>query len=429
MDTRQSRDTDFYSIDRGGKSGALLARLLIYFLLISTPLPKGSVQGWAITFMHMITLIALTAFLIERAFLWKGNWIKSPLNKPIAALFFLCVASTFTSVHRGLSFWAVLEFVNYITIYFLVIQVFTRRKHLQTLLFVIAGVAMFLAVFGLFKQAGANPFPWWNYGDPPGPHPFLTSTYVNHNHIAGHLEMAIPVVLGLIASGFKKGRIILLWIILTVLTTALLLSLSRGGWIGALAGSAFFALALLYSKKRVGIKGGLVVSLAAIFLIGLLTLSSITAVERLLTFEQKEKIGTFQDRVTVWKGALELIRDYPLLGSGPGTFSTVYTQYQPPGFWVRFHKAHNDYLQFTAEVGLLWIPVFFWGLFSLFRAGFRKLKNPSRFIRGTTAGALAGFVSILVHSVSDFNLHIPANALLFTVLAAVAALPAEKPDA
>jgi len=429
VDSLQSRDTDFYSIDREGKRGALLARLLIYFLLVTTPLPKGSVQGWAITFMHMITLIALAGFFIERVFLWKGNWIKSPLNKPIAALFILCVASTVTSVHRGLSFWAVLEFFNYIAIYFLVTQVFTRRKHLQTLLFLIAGIAMFLAVFGLFKQAGANPFPWWNYGDPPGPHPFLTSTYVNHNHIAGHLEMAIPVLFGLIVSGFKKGRIILLWVALTVVTIALILSLSRGGWIGTLAGCAFFALTFLYSKKRLGMKKGFVISLAAIFLIGLLTLSSVTAVERLLTFEKKEKIGTFQGRVTVWKGVLEMIRDYPLLGSGPGTFSTVYTQYQPPGFWVRFYKAHNDYLQFTAEVGLLWIPVLFWGLFSLFRAGFRKLKNPSRFIRGATAGALAGIVSILVHSISDFNLHIPANALLFTVITAVAALPAEKRDA
>ena len=62
-------------------------------------------------------------------------------------------------------------------------------------------------------------------------------------------------------------------------------------------------------------------------------------------------------------------------------------------------------------------------IIALYRKGFRKLKNPSRLVRGITLGAMSGITAILVHSISDFNLHIPANALLFAILAALVVAP------
>jgi len=118
-----------------------------------------------------------------------------------------------------------------------------------------------------------------------------------------------------------------------------------------------------------------------------------------------------------------MIRDHPLFGTGPGTFATVFTQYQPSGFVSRYFMAHNDYLHFTSEVGVLLIPIVIWMIIALYRKGFMKLKNPSRLVRGTSLGALSGITALLVHSISDFNLHIPANALLFTILASIVAAP------
>jgi O-antigen ligase len=87
--------------------------------------------------------------------------------------------------------------------------------------------------------------------------------------------------------------------------------------------------------------------------------------------------------------------------------------------------AHNDYLHFISEAGLPLIAIIAWMMIALYRKGFQKLKNPSRLVRGVTLGAMSGITAILVHSIFDFNLHIPANALLFTVLAAtvVGSLP------
>ena len=118
-----------------------------------------------------------------------------------------------------------------------------------------------------------------------------------------------------------------------------------------------------------------------------------------------------------------MIKDYPLLGIGPGNFATIFTQYQPPGLASRSMYAHNDYLHFTSEVGLPLVAIVVWMIIALYKKGFKKMKNTSRLVRGTTLGSLAGITAILVHSISDFNLHIPANALLFTVLAALVVAP------
>ncbi len=155
-------------------------------------------------------------------------------------------------------------------------------------------------------------------------------------------------------------------------------------------------------------------------------LSSTPVVERIRTLEKKMEIPNFRLRVTAWKGIVKLIEAHPLFGTGPGTFATVYTQYQPPGLPHRYFKAHNDYLHFTSEVGLLLIPIVIWMIIALYRKGFKKLKNPSRLVRGITLGAMSGITAIMVHSFGDFNLHIPANAILFVVLAAIVVAPLPK---
>ena len=111
------------------------------------------------------------------------------------------------------------------------------------------------------------------------------------------------------------------------------------------------------------------------------------------------------------------------MATGPGTFAIVYTQYQPAGFDYRYFMGHNDYLHFVSETGLPLIAVMAWMMVALFIRGFKKLNNPSRLVRGITLGTMSGITAILVHSISDFNLHIPANAILFTILAALVASP------
>jgi O-antigen ligase len=237
--------------------------------------------------------------------------------------------------------------------------------------------------------------------------------------------MAIPLILGLFLIGYKPGIVFFLVYLSFLLLTALVLTLSRGGWIGSLLGLSFMSMALLTSRhfKR---KGFLMSMIGGSVALALIFLASTPVVERVRTVVEKEEEASFSSRVVAWGGVVEMIGDYPLLGTGPGTFATVFTKYQPAGLSRHYTMAHNDYLHFTSEVGLPLIAVFSWMVIAFYKRGFYKLKNPSRLGRGITLGAMSGITAILFHSISDFNLHIPANALLFTVLVAIVVSPLPK---
>jgi len=397
-------------------------RFALYALLIFTPLARGSVHGWAVGIVHLVTLIALSAFLLDKSLRWEWKWIRTPLDRPIGLLLILCVVSSFFSAHPRSSLWASVLLINYVVIFYLTIHTVNTRSQFRQLAYLIIGVATFLSIFGLFKRLGANPFPWWDYGDLKYVPDFLSSTYGNNNHLAGYLEMAIPLILGLLLTGLRPSILFILVYLSLLLLTALVLTLSRGGWIGSLLGLSFMASAMLTSRyfKR---KGFLMALIGGSLALSLIVLSSTPVVERVRTVMQRAQETSFHSRMVAWKGVAQMIGEHPLLGTGPGTFASVFTQYQPAGLSRRFTKAHNDYLHATSELGLPLVVILAWMIMAFYKKGFNKLENPSRLVRGTTLGAMSGVTAILFHSIIDFNLHIPANALLFTVLVAIVVAP------
>ena len=170
-------------------------------------------------------------------------------------------------------------------------------------------------------------------------------------------------------------------------------------------------------------KGFLIALIGGFIAVAFIVLASTPVVERVLTMTERDPETNLHARILGWKGTIVMIKDHPLIGAGPGTYTTIFAQYQPPGTLKRRRMAHNDYLHFVSETGLLLIPIIVWMIVALYKKGFQKLKNPSRLVRGITIGAMAGITAILIHSIADFNLHIPANAILFTILGALIVSP------
>ena len=396
-----------------------VTRYSLYALLIFTPLVAGSVQGWSISTIHLVTLLALTAFLLEKSLKWNWEWIKTPLDMPILCILVICILSSVFSVQRYTSTWALILFLNYLIIYYLIIHTVRTRSQMKQLVYLIIGMAVLLFIIGLLKIFYDNPFPWWDYTNiQKAPYRF-SSTFVNPDHLAGYMEMAIPLLLGLWLTGLRRIQLYLITILTVLLLMPLIFSLSRGGWLGIFSGLFFMSAALFFNHyfqpKRL-----LLTVVIGFFVVAFIVLSSTPTIKRIIiTPKQTGNLA----RITVWEGVVKMIKDHPLLGTGPGTFAMVYTEYQPGGFDSRYFRAHNDYLQFTSETGLALIPIMIWMMIALFLKGFKKFENPSRLVRGVTIGAMSGITAILVHSIFDFNLHIPSNAILFTVLAAIVVSP------
>ena len=125
-------------------------------------------------------------------------------------------------------------------------------------------------------------------------------------------------------------------------------------------------------------------------------------------------------RLEVARDFPKMVRLRPIAGWGLGLFPIIYPQYRSFSTDLVVNQAHNDYLQVLIETGILGFACVVWFIVNLYRSGIRNFRALSRVASGRALGPLVGCTGILVHSLSDFNLHIPANAALFFVLSGIA---------
>jgi O-antigen ligase len=325
--------------------------------------------------------------------------------------------------------------ITYLAAFYLTVVVCQRHANSKPLIFALLALGAFEAGYGLFQY-----FTEWGQastyakGDS-----FLgaSGTYVNRNHFAGLLEMIFPFALVLAYGQFQKiredqpefgGRIrdffkhedfhkLILWLSLAILLfVALVFSQSRMGIISVVASTlVLFTLVLTSGWQRTNAL--LVVALFLVVALGAVNwIGPEPVIGRFQTLGQ-EYGHMGPNRLSFWMDTTRLIRDHPVLGSGLGTFSVDYPIEQTSYERAFVGHAHNDYLEFASEMGLPCALLFFGAIFYLLLRGIRYVRNSEPgFGRMLFLGSFGGLIAILIHSLADFNLHIPANGLLFAVL-------------
>jgi O-antigen ligase len=278
---------------------------------------------------------------------------------------------------------------------------------------IIRALAVFgflLALFGIIQRAAWNEKIYWFRELTQGGHPF--GPFVNRNHFAGFVGMIIPLSLGIAFRSRQTEKKLMFGFFSVVMAIGIFFSLSRGGTISFFAGLMVFSFVSLtkgMSKKKL-VPVFLFVLVLAVYL---LSLGISPIIER---FARTDVSG--EDRFAVWQGTLSAFRDFPLFGSGLGTFQYVFRAYQPDGVTRYYDHAHNDYLELLLEagvVGVLIAAVFFFFLFRIImKAGW---KGRDIYLG---AGFFASITTIAFHSIIDFNLHIPSNAILFSLILGLA---------
>jgi hypothetical protein len=285
------------------------------------------------------------------------------------------------------------------------------------------------AMFGVVQSFVA---PQTIYGVAPAIAQTPFGSYVNHNHFAGLMEMAVPLAIGwslglLRRAGGPTPAAIALGGLGLGLAAAELGSRSRGG-LAALA-AAMTSLGLLWwirhhrcEERRLD---WVVACVASAAVIGFAWLASPDETrQHLLTVARGPVDGSGSYRLDIAAATLRLAASRPVVGSGLGAYADAVPAFKVGHGDVRTTHAENDVLQLVAEAGMLGVIVcgaLGWVLVRQVTTRQAERGDPVR--RGLTLGAFAGAVGLAVHSLLDFNLHIPANALAFVALLGLCAAP------
>jgi O-antigen ligase len=397
-----------------------LLRAGIFAVIAFAVLSHGAVEPWARGILEAAAGILLVLwaviFLVSR----KETEIAAPaLLFPLAALTlavmvqlaFRLTASEFTTRSELQLLFSVL------ILFFLAGQALRTLSDWRSFAWFIMIFSFLVAGLGILQHLTFNGKLYWfrelHYGGIPfGP-------YVNRNHFAGFAELVLPMALvPLLLGRVRRERLFIVGMLAIIPLGALLLSASRGGIISLGAELAFLALVVVL--RRTG--GRNVLAGGTVLLVAFLMVSWLGVNQVLSRFSSLQTLEMREDkRASMRLGTWRIFLDHPVLGSGLGTLQQVYPRYETLYDGKIVNHAHNDYLEALAETGMVGGLCCAWFVVMLFIGALRLLQSGDNSFAGTLR--LCGWTGcwgLLVHSLVDFNLHIPANLLLFLLMSLLA---------
>jgi len=347
--------------------------------------------------------------------------------------------------------WAFLfRSLAYAAAFGLTLVLANSRDRLRTLAFVLIGSGVFQATLGSFFHLAGVRYELFNTViDHSGS---AMGTLQNRDHFAGYLEMTLAVGIGMMIATLRGGGPrtwrqmlrdwaswllsprVLLRLMLVVMVIALVMTRSRGG------NTAFFvsmlvagAIGLALSRHATRSTVILLVSLVVIdiFVVGAwfgvekvihrLEQTSLTRSDKATdTASGRGQEQSVEERVEPGLMALKALKDFPVLGSGGGTFYVVFSKYREQEVEGYYAHAHNDYVQFATETGVLGVGLVGLLVLSTFLVALKaQYERRDALARGVAFGVTMGIIALMIHSWVDFNLQRQANALTFVVLLAM----------
>lgn len=323
-------------------------------------------------------------------------------------------------------------------------QVFSRTSTLLPIALVIAVNGAGLAYFGIVQRLTWNGQLYWTI---PSPVSTAFGPFVNRNAGGGYLVLCLSAMIPLLYRSFPPisrerlprvagerrvfadmlqfltgdgiGRLsgdrIGVFVLVSSLVAGILMSMSRGAWLGAVMSLGL----LLIIHIRTGISRGWLGLVAAGFLAAtaLLTWLSLTSDVQARAATLSDPMVLHQGRFQLWRDILRVLPDYWRLGSGWGTFGFVQPRYQTFPMTAWSDEAENIYLQVAVEAGVVGLGLIVWLIFSASRAQVTLLRSLGDMHDAMFGGmGLWALFSQCVCAVFDFGLNFPANLFLLALV-------------
>lgn len=395
-------------------------RIGVCGLLAFSVFAHGVVEPWseAVLEIGAATLFVWWGFLYASRRVERVRWNR--LLGPIIA-FWLLAALQYCAGITAVGYLTKIEILKLSALallLFLVVQAFESVEDWRDFLWFVLALGFAASVLGILQHFTFNGKLYWfrelRYGGIPfGP-------YVNRNHFAGFVELVIPMGLSvLLLRAEDRDRRPLVALLTLVPVGALFLSASRGG-IAALFLEAGLVAVLGFLRgygRNQAVGGALLLLVAAGFVVWL------GAGRALQRFETYRKLEVSEARRAEMLGdSWRIFLDHPALGTGLGTLEDVFPRYETLYDGTVVNHTHNDYVEVLAETGVIGglICATFLSLF--FAAGWKRIAEAKNHLPlALHIGAFSSCCALLAHSLIDFNLHIPSNALLFLIQSVLAA--------
>jgi O-antigen ligase len=399
---------------------------LILAILVFAPLAYGAVD--TVPFL-IVQGVACGILILWTARLWlspRPQLLWPPICWAVLAFILYAVARYFTADIEYVARQELIRVIIYGFLFFAILNNLHRQELIQIAVLTLVFLAMAISGYAIYQYLtnsdrvlfSIKPYPHRGSG-----------TYICPNHLGGFLEMLLPLGLAYaLTSRLNHVAKIFVTYACLVILVGIAVTVSRGSWISTgLALLCFFGILAFHRAHR------LAAFIALVLIIGAATYFA----PKSKFFEQRAKqtvnatSGQIEDRIrfSLWDSALRMWRENPWWGVGPAHFDRRFRNFRPGFVQLQPDLAHNDVLNTLADwgsagavlVASAFVLVGFgvaktWSAIGVAQRDIGEKKKSNRF--ALVLGASIGLIAILLHSLVDFNMHIPANAIIAITLMA-----------
>jgi len=381
---------------------------------------------------EVLVLLALMFWGLKMISREEIKFTSMPLNLPVLSFITICVLSLIWSNSFFVSLKELPLFLAGPLLYFVITNNICAERQISRILNILLIVGGLFGIYGILQYNGID-FSFWirNIGRQQ-----VFGLFGNVNYFAEYLIVPLPIAVSIFFTSRNKLKKILLLIAILAMGTSLLVTFTRSSYLGFGVSLIFMSFLFLISRGKKIIKDNkkiLIAVLVVIFIITFLFVvpnplnksgTIIYKIKSRISITQLTQSYSINTRIANWKFTTLMIKDHPLLGSGIGTYKYNSLRYQakfldqgqnrsfyPSGF---ADKAHNEYLQLWAELGIVGLGIFIWLIISYFNYGLRFIKKEKDYYRqGIIIGLMGAVVAVLVDGIFGFPLHLPATVILF----------------
>ena len=362
----------------------------------------------------------------------KAKLTSSTLNFPILSFITICLLSLIWSNSFFVSLKELPLFLAGPLLYFVITNNISDKRQIRRILNILVIVGSLFGVYGILQYNGID-FAFWT-GNIRRQQVF--GLFGNVNYFAEYLIIPLPIAVSLFFTKQNKFKKILLLIGIVAMGSSLIFTFTRGSYLGFGASLIFMSFLFLISRGKSFIKENKKIFIIVLLVVIIITIlfvvptplnksgTVISKIKSRISVTQLTQSSSIKRRIAIWKFSTLMIKDHPLLGSGIGTYKYNTLRYQaeffkqgqnrslyPHGFAT---KAHNEYLQLWAELGIVGLGIFIWLIICYFNCGIKFLKKiKDDYKQGIIIGLMGAVVAVLVDGIFGFPLHLPATIILF----------------